>query len=112
LHVFTYSERPNTTAIRIKEKVPMEVRNERSKRLHILGEKKKRHFYEQQINKEFNVLFESENDGGMMYGFTENYVKVQIPYDPLMINEIKNFKIVRINQFGFAEGYIKESIAV
>ena len=92
LHVFTYSERENTTALRINGVVPVNERNERSKQLHILSEKKKRFFYEQNTNKVYPVLFEAENDGGTMYGFTSNYIKVSIPYDPILVNEIKDFK--------------------
>jgi len=90
LHVFTYSERADTTALRIPGKVPQEEKNRRSKMLHILSEKKKRHFYEQQKGKTVTVLFEHENDDGFMYGFTENYIKVKTPYNPLLANELIN----------------------
>lgn len=105
LHVFTYSERENTTALRIKEIVSMNERNERSKQLHILGEKKKRFFYEQNIGNTYSVLFEAENDGGNMYGFTSNYIKVSAPYDPLLVNEIKEYKLTAINNEGLMNGY-------
>jgi threonylcarbamoyladenosine tRNA methylthiotransferase MtaB len=105
LHVFTYSERENTTALRIKEIVPMNERNERSKQLHILSEKKKRFFYDQNINKVYPVLFEAENDGGNMYGFTSNYIKVSSPYDPILVNEIKDFKLTTIDADGLMKGY-------
>src|SRR5690606_136437 len=64
LHVFTYSERNNTVAIRKSDVVPMEERRERSKMLQILSEKKKRYFYEQQLNKTFSVLFEAQENNG------------------------------------------------
>lgn len=105
LHVFTYSERENTTALRIKEIVPMNERNERSKQLHFLSEKKKRFFYDQNINKVYPVLFEAENDGGNMYGFTSNYIKVSSPYDPILVNEIKDFKLTTIDADGLMKGY-------
>ena len=105
LHVFTYSERENTTALRINEVVPVNERNERSKQLHILSEKKKRFFYEQNTNKVYPVLFEAENDGGTMYGFTSNYIKVSIPYDPILVNEIKDFKLTATDTLGLMNGY-------
>ena len=77
LHVFTYSERPNTEAIDLPDPVPMKIRNKRSKMLRGLSVKKRRAFYESQIGKELTVLLEGENKNGLMYGFTENYVKVQ-----------------------------------
>ena len=105
LHVFTYSERENTTALRINGVVPVNERNERSKQLHILSEKKKRFFYEQNTNKVYPVLFEAENDGGTMYGFTSNYIKVSIPYDPILVNEIKDFKLTATDTLGLMNGY-------
>ena len=86
LHVFTYSERPNTEAIDLPDSVPMKIRNKRSKMLRGLSVKKRRAFYESQIGKELTVLLEGENKNGLMYGFTENYVKVQTVYDPLLVN--------------------------
>ncbi|MGM0480101.1 MAG: tRNA (N(6)-L-threonylcarbamoyladenosine(37)-C(2))-methylthiotransferase MtaB [Bacteroidota bacterium] len=80
LHVFTYSERANTTANKMKGAVPMKVRKDRSKMLHILSDKKKRAFYESQLGKTGTVLWESENHDGWMHGFTENYIKVKQPY--------------------------------
>ncbi|MEI6595646.1 MAG: tRNA (N(6)-L-threonylcarbamoyladenosine(37)-C(2))-methylthiotransferase MtaB, partial [Bacteroidota bacterium] len=90
LHVFTYSERENTTAIKMTDPVSMRDRNERSKMLHILSDKKRRHFYEQHLGKTYPVLWEIENDGSVMFGFTENYIKVKTPYDPMLVNEIMN----------------------
>lgn len=98
LHVFTYSERPNTTALSIKPVVPAHKRAERSKMLHILSDKKRRYFYEQQLNKPFSVLFEEDIENGMMQGFTENYVRVVAKYDPLLINETKRVNLVSINK--------------
>ncbi|GAB3507176.1 MiaB/RimO family radical SAM methylthiotransferase [Emticicia fontis] len=98
LHVFTYSERPNTTALSIKPVVPANKRAERSKMLHILSDKKRRHFYEHQIGKNFSVLFEEDVENGLMQGFTENYVRVVAKYDPLLINETKKVNLVTINE--------------
>ena len=96
LHVFTYSERVNTTAQKLPGKVPMKTRNERSKMLHILSDKKRRFFYEQQLHKKFPVLWEAENDQDIMYGFTSNYVKVQTNYDPSLVNEIMEVQLEQI----------------
>ena len=88
LHVFTYSERANTTAKKMADSIPLDVRRERSKQLHILSDKKRRFFYETQINSEHTVLFEAEESEGIMYGFTENYVKVKIKFNPELVNQL------------------------
>jgi len=98
LHVFTYSERPNTLALNIKPVVPANKRAERSKMLHILSDKKRRFFYEQQLGKNFSVLFEEDVENGLMQGFTENYVRVVAKYDPLLINETKRVNLININK--------------
>lgn len=103
LHVFTYSERANTAALQIPEPVPMKIRNERSQLLHILSEKKRRYFYEQNLGKEFTVLFEKDIQEGFMEGFTENYIRVVAPYDPLLINELRRVKLSHINDKGLVE---------
>lgn len=93
LHVFPYSERANTTARKLSGSVPVKMRHERSKRLRILSDKKKRAFYESQIGKQAEVLFEAEENQGKMYGFTGNYVRIEADYDPLLINEISSLRI-------------------
>ncbi len=98
LHVFTYSERPNTTAYKMPGKVRMGIRAERSKRLHILSDKKRHFFYEQNLGKSFNVLWEAENDNDTMYGFTENYIKVKTNYDPMLVNEIIPVELTKIDE--------------
>ncbi len=100
LHVFTYSERARTTAIKMDGKVPVAERKKRTHMLRILSEKKRHHFYEQHIGKTCTVLFEAENDGGYMHGFTENYIKVVSPYDPLMVNELQRVKLTGMNGEG------------
>jgi threonylcarbamoyladenosine tRNA methylthiotransferase MtaB len=100
LHVFTYSERANTTAIKLAESVPMEVRRERSKKLHLLSDRKKRQFYEQNIGNIRTVLVESEQDEGWMYGFTENYVKVRLPYDEKLANQFLSVELIKVNADG------------
>ena len=103
LHVFTYSERPNTPAIELEGSVPQKVRNERSTMLRTLSEKKRRYFYEQQLGHESEVLFESQEENGQIEGFTENYVRVTAKYDPLLINEIKRVQLTEINVNGQVE---------
>jgi threonylcarbamoyladenosine tRNA methylthiotransferase MtaB len=100
LHVFTYSERANTTAIKLGDPVPMNVRKERSKQLHILSDKKKRAFYESNIGKIGTVLFENEENGGVMHGFTENYVKVKTNYDAKLANTFQNVRLTEIDRDG------------
>jgi threonylcarbamoyladenosine tRNA methylthiotransferase MtaB len=91
LHVFTYSERANTTAKKMENIVPIHVRRDRSKMLHILSDKKKRAFYESQIGKSGTVLWENENHEGWMHGFTENYIKVKAPF---LESKINTFQLV------------------
>jgi threonylcarbamoyladenosine tRNA methylthiotransferase MtaB len=89
LHVFTYSERPNTTAVRMKGKVPNRIRSERNRMLTILSEKKKRAFYESQTGTERTVLWEHEAHGERMQGFTENYLRVEKTYDRDAVNALE-----------------------
>ncbi len=103
LHVFTYSERPNTTALTIKPVVPGHIRAERSKMLHILSDKKRRAFYESQVGRDATVLFEEDIAEGKMQGFTENYVRVVAQYDPLLINETLLVRLTTINAEGLME---------
>jgi len=100
LHVFTYSERPNTEAVAMEGVVPQNVRNKRSKMLRGLSVKKRRAFYESQLGKNFTVLFESENKDGYIYGFTENYVKVKTPWNPELVNTLHEIKLTEINEEG------------
>jgi len=106
LHVFTYSERTNTRALNIEPIVPMDVRKQRNKMLRILSEKKRREFYNQHIGTERNVLFESENDNGIMYGFTDNYIKVAVPYNEELINTIQPVFLSETSTFGYVKGNI------
>ena len=103
LHVFTYSERENTLAAQMKQVIPMKQRSERSKMLHILSDKKRRAFYEQNIGNTLTVLFENDVEDGMMHGFTENYIRVTAKYDPLLINTTKMVKLTAINERGLVE---------
>lgn len=100
LHVFTYSERARTTAVKMADEVPMNIRRERSKKLRILSNKKKRAFYEQNVGKTEKVLFEHENNEGYMFGFTENYVKVKYPYNADLTNTFQQIKMTEIDRDG------------
>ncbi|PQA59886.1 tRNA (N(6)-L-threonylcarbamoyladenosine(37)-C(2))-methylthiotransferase MtaB [Siphonobacter curvatus] len=103
LHVFTYSERASTHALDIKPIVPSQQRAERSKMLHILSEKKRRAFYESQLGRVSDVLFEEEIENGQMQGWTENYVRITAQYDPLLINEIKTVQLTTIAENGLVQ---------
>jgi threonylcarbamoyladenosine tRNA methylthiotransferase MtaB len=113
LHVFTYSERENTPAANMSGTVPGSTRAERSKMLHILSDKKRRSFYETQIGKTDEVLFEGADvKNGYMHGFTRNYVKVKVKYDPILVNEIKSVHLTAISSDGDVEITESEEILV
>jgi len=112
LHVFTYSERDNTTAVLIKDGIiPMSIRKQRSNQLRILSEKKKREFYNSQIARTEKVLFEANNKKDCMYGFTSNYIKVEAPYNPFMTNQSTNVRLTKINENCIMKGeFIEEQV--
>jgi len=103
LHVFTYSERENTVASTMDGSVPGNKRAERSKMLHILSDKKRRKFYEENLGKAFTVLFENDVEQGLMHGFSENYIRIVAKYDPMLINELRKVKLCSINEKGLME---------
>lgn len=103
LHVFTYSERENTLAASMKGRVTERERGERNTMLRTLSEKKRNAFYEKHLSETRTVLWEHEESEGTMYGFTDNYIKVEYPYDPLWTNELKQVKLKRINTTGVVE---------
>ncbi|RZJ49428.1 MAG: tRNA (N(6)-L-threonylcarbamoyladenosine(37)-C(2))-methylthiotransferase MtaB [Chryseobacterium sp.] len=96
LHVFTYSERENTEAVGMEGVVPIPERKRRNKMLRILSEKKKMAFYQTQLGKTLPVLWEHENKDGKMYGFTENYVRVQKDFDQSFVNQIEFLNLEKI----------------
>ncbi|SDQ15456.1 threonylcarbamoyladenosine tRNA methylthiotransferase MtaB [Chryseobacterium soldanellicola] len=96
LHVFTYSERENTEAAEMEGIVPIPERKKRNKMLRILSEKKKMAFYQTQLGKTLPVLWEHENKDGKMYGFTENYVRVQKDFDQASVNQIEFLNLEKI----------------
>ncbi len=103
LHVFTYSERPNTDAEKMDGVVPPKTRQDRSKMLRTLSEKKRRYFYNQHLGKTYRVLFEDDVENGQMHGFTENYIRVGARYDPLLINEIMEVELSELNPSGHVD---------
>ncbi len=104
LHVFPYSERANTFSTEIFPKVDGSQKSERSKMLHILSDKKRHAFYESQIGKKGEVLFEESNENGLMEGFSENYVRFKSAYDPLLINTIQSVRYKSITENGEVTG--------
>lgn len=96
LHVFTYSERANTPAAEMENAVPMQKRRERNEMLRILSDKKQFNFYQQQLGQTRPVLIESKNQDGLMFGFTDNYVKVQLPYNEQLINNVKAYQLDKV----------------
>ncbi len=103
LHVFTYSERPNTLAASMPDAVPMNIRNQRSKQLRNLSEKKKRKFYVKNINREGTVLFENDVENDFMQGFTENYIRVITPFEESKVNQLASVKMTKLNFEGLME---------
>ena len=100
LHVFTYSERPNTLAASMENAVPKNIRTKRSKLLRGLSVKKRRAFYESQLGSVRTVLFEGENKSGYIHGFTENYVKVKTPWNPTLVNTLHEVELTKIDSDG------------
>lgn len=104
LHVFTYSERANTRAVKSDSLIPMEIRRARNKRLRILSDKLKNKFYSDHLGSHYPVLFEHENDNGFMNGYTNNYIRVRTNYDASKVGKVSNFQIEKLSPFLFTEG--------
>ncbi|WP_034891976.1 tRNA (N(6)-L-threonylcarbamoyladenosine(37)-C(2))-methylthiotransferase MtaB [Gillisia sp. Hel_I_29] len=103
LHVFAFSERENTPAAEMENPVPLSIRKKRSKMLRGLSAKKRRAFYESQIDTVHTVLFEGENKEGYIHGFTENYVKVKTPWNPELVNTLHQIKLTTIAEDGLVK---------
>jgi len=110
LHVFTYSERPNTPAANMEGVVPLSERQRRSKMLRSLSAKKRRSFYQSQLGETRTVLFEGENKKGYIHGFTENYVKVKAPWDPALVNTLHRITLSDIDEDGLVRFRKAESV--
>jgi threonylcarbamoyladenosine tRNA methylthiotransferase MtaB len=108
LHVFTYSERPNTPAAEMPNPVSIEDRRKRNKMLTILSEKKRRFFYENHLNEVRPVLFEKAKERGLMSGFTDNYIKVEVPIKESFLNQIRPVKLLEIGDNGQVKIELKE----
>ena len=109
LHVFTYSERDNTIAAEMEDVVPLKVRKKRSKMLRGLSAKKRRAFYESQLGNTLTVLFEGENKEGYIHGFTQNYVKVKMPWNPEFVNTLHEVTLTEIDEDGLVRFDLVES---
>jgi threonylcarbamoyladenosine tRNA methylthiotransferase MtaB len=100
LHVFTYSERANTPAAEMEGVVPVHERRQRNDMLGILSEKKRRYFYEQHLGQSLPVLFEAHKDGRLMAGFTDNYIKIEMPLHAELLNTILPVELLEIGSSG------------
>lgn len=109
LHVFTYSERDHTIAAEMEDVVPLKVRKKRSKMLRGLSAKKRRAFYESQLGNTLTVLFEGENKEGYIHGFTQNYVKVKMPWNPEFVNTLHEVTLTEIDEDGLVRFDLVES---
>tara|TARA_X000000368_G_C23037866_1_gene715423 strand:- start:473 stop:1807 length:1335 start_codon:yes stop_codon:yes gene_type:complete len=109
LHVFSYSERDNTIAKNLANIVDKSVRSKRSKLLRSLSVKMKRKFYSTQVGANKNILFESENKNGFIYGFSENYVRVKTPWRKNLVNSVVKYNLKEISEDGniLVENYKK-----
>jgi|UniRef100_A0A7V2ZKW8 threonylcarbamoyladenosine tRNA methylthiotransferase MtaB len=107
LHVFTYSERPNTKAITMDGRVEKYERKRRNNMLRILSDKKKNAFYNSLINSEVEVLFEAQNENGLIKGFSSNYIRVALPFNENLINKIATVKLKEVKD-GFVIGDLVE----
>ena len=104
LHVFTYSERPETDAVEMGKAVSKEKRAQRSKMLHILSDKKRRFFHDQFMNQRRPVLFENMKNGKLL-GHTDNYIQIQMEGTPDLINTIHSVKFSK-NYGGYVQGIL------
>ena len=108
LHVFTYSERQNTPAALMPGSVMGDIRATRSKMLRILSDKKKRAFYEENINQEFTVLVEQDVANGLIFGFTDNYIRVGIPHNPSLVNQLVEVRLKHLSDANHVTGELLE----
>lgn len=102
LHVFSYSERPGTQALKIDYVVPAEEKHQRSQRLLALSDEKTRAFYARHIGQEAKVLMEKSKAGMPMHGFTENYIRVELEHDDSLDNHLVQVRMGDFNEEGTA----------
>jgi len=98
LHVFTYSERKNTPAAEMENTVPLHERRKRNAMLTTLSEKKKRAFYQQFDGQERTVLFEAHKNEELLSGFTDNYIKVELPFQDQKVNTLGKVKLKELSE--------------
>lgn len=110
LHVFTYSERENTLATTMEQPIPKPIRNERNKMLRILSEKKKRAFYAKHVGEIRPVLIEQDTQDGAIYGYTDNYIRVELPYLKGIENQIIDVQLSKLLSNGNMNGEIAKSL--
>jgi threonylcarbamoyladenosine tRNA methylthiotransferase MtaB len=111
LHVFTYSERPDTKAINMPDQVDIVERKRRNSMLRILSEKKRNEFYRSMIGRELTVLFENKNLDGFINGFSSNYVRVKIPFDSAHVNNFVKIKITEVDE-NICTGEVVENVTL
>ncbi|MEJ6588439.1 MAG: tRNA (N(6)-L-threonylcarbamoyladenosine(37)-C(2))-methylthiotransferase MtaB [Crocinitomicaceae bacterium] len=112
LHVFTYSERANTGANKMNEVVPIPIRKERSKILHLLSDRKKRFFYEKNKGSMRKVLFEEEDHQGYLHGFTENYIKIKTPYIADWTNTFRQVELKELDRDGLYKSPTESTLEI
>ena len=110
LHVFTYSERARTTAPRMEETIPVEIRKARTKQLRMLSLKKQRQHYEQFVDTSRKVLFEESVEDGLRFGYTPEYIRVGVDARAVRANELTSVRIKAVHAAGFASGVIAHSM--
>ena len=114
LHVFSYSERDNTASLHIKQKVPKKVRAQRSQILRKLSNEKKKFFYLSNLSQSRPVLFESKNNDGYIYGYTDNYIRVKTIWSKSLVDKIVECKLLELDNdlVVKAKSFQNESIAL
>lgn len=106
LHVFTYSERPDTLAAEMQEVVPLNIRRERNKMLTILSEKKRRFFYEQHLGQSRPALLEKHKNKSLMSGYTDNYIRIEMPLEESLLNQIHEVQLENIQDSGMVSVHL------
>ena len=109
LHAFPYSERANTKALSISGVVPIEERKLRTQKLIQLSHKKLLQFYSNNIGRDVSVLFESHSNKSVTSGWSENYIRVEVPFHSELINETRKVRLLNINHDGHVKGDILDN---
>ena len=110
LHVFTYSERPNTHALSLKPVIPKQERKKRTHKLRRLSKKKRFNFDSRYVGEVRPVLFEEANKEGFMFGWSDNYVRIAVPYSSRLINTIQQVEIGNYSKEGFHFGKLTDNV--